>query len=85
MRRRNANSRPGALGRRVLGFLCAKSRACTPTEIAEALDEEARRVYAAMSSMGRYQGRGWIMAIGYWDRKSQFHITRQGRERVSSL
>lgn len=84
-RHRNSNPRPGELGRRVLGFLVAARGAYTSEEIAVGLGEAPRRVYAAMSSMGKYQGRHWIKPKGYWNRKTPFAATRAGRIRISSL
>lgn len=64
---------------RVLKALTALGQA-TASEIAREIGEDARSVYASMSSMGRYRRRWWIEPLGYWDREARFAITLDGRD-----
>ena len=52
----------------------------TAAELAREIGEDARSVYASMSSMGRYRRRWWIEPLGCWDREARFAITLDGRD-----
>lgn len=89
MRRRRprfARIRPTSLGTRVLRVFAQHGVAMTCYDIAGVLGENAKSIYAAMSTMGRYGQRWWIMPAnqyGQWRRNSRFQITKKGMEFAS--